>query len=194
MSSVWFSIFFILWSFIWARKHLQVRKNRSYGDGRILTHQNHVYRYVSPIFYLLQNVLCLFSFWSDNPWLYKFHDSDSWRLAGGALMALSTWLYFSSLKHLGSAYSPCYDTFSPAAIVKSGPYRFVRHPMYGAKIMSAFATLLLCGSWWFLPPFIYVAWDMKRTIISEEDALKSCLPEYLKYQNQVNSFFPSFKE
>lgn len=111
--------------------------------------------------YLTQIALSIASFWSDSPWLLRFHDSDSLRTLGFLALIAGAALYVWALRHLGDHYSPCYDTHLPTTLVSTGPYRWVRHPMYLAKLLIGAAVVVTSGSMWFIPMTIYF---FKRTV------------------------------
>jgi protein-S-isoprenylcysteine O-methyltransferase Ste14 len=71
------------------------------------------------------------------------------------------------------------------SVVTSGPYRYVRHPMYSGTIIFFPATALLLGSWWglLLSP-IFVALLIVRTIF-EDRMLKRGLEGYTEYSKTV---------
>lgn len=70
-------------------------------------------------------------------------------------------------------------------VVTTGPYRFVRHPMYSGTLLVLFASALALGSWWMLIPAalgtVLFVW---RT--AQEDAtLIEKLPGYREYARQT---------
>ncbi|HEX4329175.1 MAG TPA: isoprenylcysteine carboxylmethyltransferase family protein, partial [Burkholderiales bacterium] len=70
-------------------------------------------------------------------------------------------------------------------VITSGPYRFVRHPMYSGAMLFFFGLPLLLGSWWGLAgaAFLVVLFGV-RTVI-EEAALVQGLPGYEDYRSRV---------
>jgi protein-S-isoprenylcysteine O-methyltransferase Ste14 len=69
--------------------------------------------------------------------------------------------------------------------VSSGPYRFVRHPMYAAMIPFAFAFPLFLGSYWALiPGGLVVALFVLRTAL-EDRFLQENLEGYQEYSQSV---------
>ena len=66
-------------------------------------------------------------------------------------------------------------------VISTGPYSFVRHPMYlGMLIMSLFTPLAL-GSYWAMIPFLLCIPYVVLRIKSEEEMLLLELPEYKEY-------------
>lgn len=125
-----FTVFQIGLAYIWAAKHISIRKSRLYAGGRTLSDTNCTYKAASLLAFALQNVICVATFWTSSPWLLQIHDNYLIRFLGASFVWPATFLYFLSLRYLGSNYSPCYDSHLPYRIITSGPYRYIRHPMY----------------------------------------------------------------
>ena len=70
-------------------------------------------------------------------------------------------------------------------VVSSGPYAFVRHPMYSGAILFMVGAALLLGSWWgvVLSPLFAVLFGIRSGI--EERALLAGLPGYADYAARV---------
>lgn len=62
---------------------------------------------------------------------------------GGISLPLLAWTQFA----LGSNFSPTLLVRQEHTLVTSGPYRYVRHPMYTALFLSLSAILLLTRNW-----------------------------------------------
>ena len=70
-------------------------------------------------------------------------------------------------------------------VVTTGPYTFVRHPMYLAAIAMMIATPIALGSWWgFVPTAPLVAVFVAR-IGNEEALLRDELPGYAAYAQRT---------
>ena len=70
-------------------------------------------------------------------------------------------------------------------VVRGGPYRFVRHPAYGASVPAQVGMALMLGSVWALgPALLLVALTVLRTAL-EDRALQAELPGYREYAAQV---------
>jgi protein-S-isoprenylcysteine O-methyltransferase Ste14 len=66
-------------------------------------------------------------------------------------------------------------------VISSGPYRFVRHPMYlGASVMLLFTPLAL-GSYFALPAFVLLIPLIVLRLVNEERVLRQELPGYSEY-------------
>jgi protein-S-isoprenylcysteine O-methyltransferase Ste14 len=70
-------------------------------------------------------------------------------------------------------------------VISSGPYAWVRHPMYSSIMLFFIGTPLLLGSWWgvAMAPLFAVLFAIRTRI--EERALIAGLPGYADYTAQV---------
>ena len=77
------------------------------------------------------------------------------------------------------------------AVVSDGPYRYVRHPMYGAIAVLVISVALALGSWFALgPAVLIVALFAVRTVL-EDRMLRDELPGYREYASRVrNRWWP----
>ena len=185
-----FTLFQFCWAFVWAAKHIKIRRLRRYADNKARADKNSRYKVVSYFLYISQNILCIASFWSNSQLLLKIHDSNSMRVVGLLLISYATILYFKSLSYLGRNYSPCFDSHLPLELISSGPYKFTRHPMYLAKLIVVVGNFVISGSLWFLLMFVYLALETTRTILHEERYLATSLPGYADYKKRTTRMIP----
>jgi protein-S-isoprenylcysteine O-methyltransferase Ste14 len=70
-------------------------------------------------------------------------------------------------------------------VIDTGPYAFVRHPMYSGAVLYFAGIALLLGSWWglVLSPVFFVLFSIRAGI--EERALADGLPGYADYLARV---------
>ena len=89
-----------------------------------------------------------------------------------------------TFKRWDTAVNPEYP---PTKIIKTGPYRFSRNPMYLAFLLIQLGIGLAVSSWWLLiallPAWIVLRWGV---IVREEQYLANLFgTEYLDYQTAV---------
>ena len=70
-------------------------------------------------------------------------------------------------------------------VISTGPYAFVRHPMYSGTVLFFVGAPLLLGSWWgvAMSPLFAVLFAIRIAI--EERALIAGLPDYAGYAARV---------
>ncbi len=71
------------------------------------------------------------------------------------------------------------------AVVSSGPYGVVRHPMYSGVLVLFLATPLALGSWWALVLSGVLAIGIAIRTVLEERTLRRELPGYEEYRRKV---------
>jgi protein-S-isoprenylcysteine O-methyltransferase Ste14 len=70
-------------------------------------------------------------------------------------------------------------------VVATGPYRYVRHPMYVGTIFFGLCIPLYLGSWWaFVPCGLIIVIFIVRTAL-EDRTLQEELPGYAEYAQQT---------
>lgn len=70
-------------------------------------------------------------------------------------------------------------------VVASGPYHYVRHPMYAAILVFVVGTSLLLGAWLGLLVGALFMIALGRRATLEESALRAQLPGYAAYMDRV---------
>jgi protein-S-isoprenylcysteine O-methyltransferase Ste14 len=76
------------------------------------------------------------------------------------------------------------------ALVDTGPYRYVRHPLFTSFFMLVIGLLLVNPAVPTLLMTIYALWDFSRAARQEEDLLCERLDGYAEYIQRTGRFFP----
>src|SRR5258706_14326625 len=101
-----------------------------------------------------------------------------------AMIVLSFLLFFVVMKSNSYAASTI-QVEEEQPVVSTGPYAYVRHPMYSGALLLLAAMPLALGSWWsvllVLPFFPVLVWR----ILDEEIFLRRNLPGYAEYMQRV---------
>ena len=66
-------------------------------------------------------------------------------------------------------------------VISTGPYAYVRHPMYAGAVLLIFAVPVALGSWWGLLVAVIATPVLVVRILDEERALGAELPGYKDY-------------
>jgi protein-S-isoprenylcysteine O-methyltransferase Ste14 len=78
-------------------------------------------------------------------------------------------------------------------LVTSGPYAWVRHPMYLGNILSILGLTLLIDSVWAVVLFFVCSGLQIGRALYEEQLLQQNLPGYTDYKRRVGRFFPRLR-
>jgi protein-S-isoprenylcysteine O-methyltransferase Ste14 len=101
-----------------------------------------------------------------------------------AIIVLSFVLFFSVMKSNSYAASTI-QVEEGQSVVTTGPYAFVRHPMYSGALLLIVAMPFALGSWLsvllVVPFFPVLVWR----ILDEENFLRMNLPGYAAYMQKV---------
>jgi protein-S-isoprenylcysteine O-methyltransferase Ste14 len=121
-------------------------------------------------------------------WAFPF--PGACRIAGGVLMITGGTLLFTALVRLGRGLTPLPYPREDAALVDTGPYALVRHPMYGGGLVLALGWALFVQGWLTLgyvaALFVFADFKSRR----EEKWLREKYPAYGEYQRRVRKLIP----
>lgn len=72
-------------------------------------------------------------------------------------------------------------------VVDTGPYRWIRHPMYAGMLLSMTGTVLILGSGWALLPLSVASCALVARTALEDRMLRRDLPGYEDYARRTRS-------
>jgi protein-S-isoprenylcysteine O-methyltransferase Ste14 len=141
------------------------------------------------VFFVLLNVLFI-------AWLVvmpldavRFHWSsmaEALQIVGALALLMSFYFFYRTFKE--NAYlSPAVRIQSDRGqhVVTTGPYHYVRHPMYAAATIFLVSTSLLLGSWLGVLAALALILAIAFRATREEQTLSQELPGYADYMAQV---------
>jgi protein-S-isoprenylcysteine O-methyltransferase Ste14 len=111
-------------------------------------------------------------------------------ISGAGFLLFGTVLLVSGLLRLGANLTPLPYPKDNAKFIESGPYRFVRHPMYSGGAVIAFGWALFVQSWFTLLYALILAVFLDIKSRQEERWLVLKFPGYGEYQRRVRKLIP----
>lgn len=80
-------------------------------------------------------------------------------------------------------------------LVTTGPYRYVRNPLYLGNFLLSFGVCLVANVYWLVPVLVIGYFFQYLPIIAVEEAylLESCGPVYQAYRARVPRLIPQFR-
>jgi protein-S-isoprenylcysteine O-methyltransferase Ste14 len=105
-------------------------------------------------------------------------------LAGDASVALgflAIWFVFRE----NTFSSATVELASDQKVISSGPYAWVRHPMYAGALVMLLGIPVALGSWWGLLVAAAIIPALIWRLIDEERFLDRNLPGYVEYRHKV---------
>jgi protein-S-isoprenylcysteine O-methyltransferase Ste14 len=112
------------------------------------------------------------------------------RCAGGALMFGGLALFLAGLTWLGSSLSPLPRPKEHGHLVRTGPYRLVRHPVYAGGILFCYGWALWVCGWLTLLYATLLLVFLGYKAVREERWLRAKFPEYQEYAARVRRLIP----
>ena len=111
-------------------------------------------------------------------------------LCGVVVCVLGLLITIWSRKTLGANWSSEVAFKKGHELVRRGPYRLVRHPIYTGILLMALGTALEVGQLRSLLGFPFLCGGFWIKLRQEEAVMRQHFPEYPDYQRQVRALIP----
>jgi len=124
-------------------------------------------------------------------WLWRGHGPDVpiWLQAVGFVLVAAC-MGLSALTFAANSFAaPVVKLQADQKVADSGPYRFVRHPMYAGALLYFLGVPLLLGEWAGLLAAPFLAFGLGLRTIGEERVLREGLAGYADYAAKVRYRF-----
>ena len=108
-------------------------------------------------------------------------------------IALYLWGYRTLGRMFGISSGFGATLYQRHRLIRSGPYRFVRHPMYLAVILAAFGALLIFRTWAMVLFSISSLGVILRARQEERLLEEEFGEEWVIYRREVNGWFPTLR-
>ena len=101
-------------------------------------------------------------------------------------LAFAIWARF----HLGTNWSGKITLKDDHALIRSGPYGVVRHPIYSGVLLALFGTIVAVGELRGVFAFVLVLAVFLRRTRAEEAQMRGLFPEYAAYARATPALIP----
>lgn len=121
------------------------------------------------------------------------HAPDWWTVAGGWAVALASFaIRRRAIAALGKFWSLHVEIRDTHQFVRSGPFRWVRHPAYFSMILEILAAGLILRAWFSLAAacVIFLPALAARVRLEERALIEKFGAAYEEYRRTVPAFFP----
>jgi protein-S-isoprenylcysteine O-methyltransferase Ste14 len=141
-------------------------------------------------------ILCLL-FYLFSSRLDAFHlPLPDWlRLAGAVIFLAGDVLFVLTHRALGRNWSPALEIMEGHTLVTTGPYRYLRHPLYAAALIIALGLSLTAANW-----LLAVTWTgatvllvLSRLGVEEAMLLEEFGDAYREYMQRTGRLVPRVK-
>ncbi len=79
---------------------------------------------------------------------------------------------------------------TPGPLITTGPYRYIRNPIYGAVLIVAWTGVTVHWSWTNAALALLIAATLAIKIFCEEELLRAAYPEYQEYAKRTKRLVP----
>ncbi len=125
---------------------------------------------------------------------FELASDARWGGLGVAIISIALLVWVQ--KHLSRNFTGTVQIRPGGNVVKTGPYAYVRHPMYWSFLCIGIGIMFLTANWFIGLGFlaiIFIVMIVRLPI--EEKALQDAYgEEYLEYSKNVGKFFPRFNK
>jgi protein-S-isoprenylcysteine O-methyltransferase Ste14 len=125
-------------------------------------------------------------------WAYSIQFPAWLRYFGVALLIAGISLLWLAHHHLGKSFYSLVILKEDQVLVESGPYRFIRHPIYSAYFMNYIGGGLLASNWvlTFIPVILFMLFVALRIAGEEETMIDKFGDKYVHYMEHTGRFLP----
>jgi protein-S-isoprenylcysteine O-methyltransferase Ste14 len=126
------------------------------------------------------------SFWQNFAYTFDFGVQVFGVVLCAAGIAFAIW----ARMHLGRNWSGTPSIKEEHELVTSGPYRFVRHPIYTGMILALFGSALVAGVLWLIVFLFFTANFLYRIPVEERYMMQLFPNQYPKYKKRAKALIP----
>ena len=126
---------------------------------------------------------------------FKFYVPYYFKIFSGIILCLATIIFYLSHKELADNWSPFVEVKERQKLIKTGIYRYIRHPMYLSMWLFAFFQGFLLSNI-FIEIFGILAWSNLYFIrINNEEKIMIDIfgNEYKEYIENTGRIFPKLR-
>ena len=185
-----YSVLLYFVSFIWiVFEAWLIFRDRIQGKGKVTNDRGSRYLNIAAIFLGITFASVLHGF---HKFLFPGGSSDAGFFIGVAIFLVGFGLRVWAVAVLGKSFRTTVETHEDQRVVRSGPYRLLRHPSYSGLLLMclgygvAVQNLLSLAVAFLLP----LAALLYRIRIEERALVSSLGPAYKQYQNETKKLLP----
>jgi protein-S-isoprenylcysteine O-methyltransferase Ste14 len=116
---------------------------------------------------------------------FAWSQMPSYVALAGELFVVLGWIVIFFVFRENSFSSATIELAPDQKVISTGPYAWVRHPMYAGGLVMLFGMPLALGSWWGVLVFVAIIPALIWRLLDEEKFLALNLPGYVEYQSRV---------
>jgi len=109
---------------------------------------------------------------------------------GTAMLAAGLGFSVWARRHLGRNWSTQVEVKEDHTLIRTGPYRYVRHPIYTGILLAFLGTALTIAEWRGVLALVCVTLSFVIKSRQEEARMRETFPEYAQYQRETKALMP----
>ncbi|MBO0759160.1 MAG: isoprenylcysteine carboxylmethyltransferase family protein [Bradyrhizobiaceae bacterium] len=109
---------------------------------------------------------------------------------GVVMVALGLGFAVWARRHLGPNWSSIVTLKEGHALIRTGPYGYVRHPIYSGMLLALLGTAVVIGEWRGLLAFALAFASLAFKSRVEEGRMREIFPEYDQYCHDTVALIP----
>jgi protein-S-isoprenylcysteine O-methyltransferase Ste14 len=109
---------------------------------------------------------------------------------GTVLLAAGLGFSVWARRHLGRNWSTHVVVKEDHTLIRTGPYRYVRHPIYTGILLAFLGMVATIGEWRGVVAFACVLVSFSVKSRQEEARMRETFPEYAQYQRETKALVP----
>jgi protein-S-isoprenylcysteine O-methyltransferase Ste14 len=117
-------------------------------------------------------------------------DDPAIHLAGILILASGIAFAIWARRHIGTNWSATVTVKTDHALIRSGPYAIVRHPIYTGILVGFLGTAIAIGQWRGLAALALCAAAFLYKSKVEERQMRATFPEYEDYERHTRALIP----
>ncbi|ACL70095.1 methyltransferase family protein [Halothermothrix orenii] len=121
---------------------------------------------------------------------YIMRNNSMFTIIGAALVIAGITIRGIGIKTLGKYFSRDVETWDDHKIVRTGIYKYIRHPAYAGNILQIIGFPLILNSYFSLILSLITIYGFIWRIRVEESFLKKEIPEYEEYMRETKRIVP----
>lgn len=183
-----YSVVVVLWGIFWAYWFISALLTRS----QIKRRQSSIYRWLDWVLMILGFWILLSHAVTFSPLLWKFlPDNIGVKLIGIVILFSSLSFAIWVRIYLGQYWSGRIMIKVDHKLVRTGPYKMVRHPIYSGVLLGVIGSVIVIGDLVALIAFVLILADLLVKTWKEEKILvEEFGPAYIQYKKEVKALIP----
>jgi protein-S-isoprenylcysteine O-methyltransferase Ste14 len=109
---------------------------------------------------------------------------------GALMVALGLGFAVWARRHLGRNWSAQVTVKEEHALIRTGPYQHLRHPIYTGILLAFLGMGIAIGEWRGLVAFVFAAVSFAMKARVEEEQMGMIFPEYSQYRRESAALIP----